>query len=236
MSFFDKLQSGLNKLIGPFADRMAKSKYVNAISEGFLHVMPITLGMAVITILINLPFGAWTSLLQETGIYSVGQDAISLTLSLLGIYVVATISYSLTKSLGEKGSIGSVLSTASFLMLMPIQTSTLKSGDSIQSLLLTYMGSDGLFVAILVGLLIPTLYCALMKKKLKLNLPDSVPPMVSDSLSPTFVAMIMFVIVFVIKYVCSLTSMGNIFSIISTFVAQPVVSHKYVCLFLWLFL
>ncbi len=224
MSFFDKLQSGLNKLIGPFADRMAKSKYVNAISEGFLHVMPITLGMAVITILINLPFDSWTSLLQAIGIYSIGQDAISLTLSLLGIYVVATISYSLTNSLGEKGSIGSILSTASFLMLMPIQNSTLKSGDSIQSLLLTYMGSDGLFVAILIGLLIPTLYCTLMKKKLKLNLPDSVPPMVSDSLSPTFVAMIVFVIVFVLKYVCSLTSMGNIFSIISTFVAQPVVS------------
>ena len=224
MSFFDKLQSGLNKLIGPFADRMAKSKYVNAISEGFLHAMPITLGMAVITILINLPFNAWTSFLQETGIYAIGQDAISLTLSLLAIYVVATISFSLTESLGEKGSIGSVLSTACFIMLMPIQSSTLQSGDSIQSLLLTYMGSDGLFVALFIGLLIPTIYCYLMKKNLKINLPDSVPPMVSDSLSPTFVAMIIFLLIFALKYVCSLTSMGNIFSIISTFVAQPVVS------------
>ena len=62
-----------------------------------------------------------------------------------------------------------------------------------------YLGSDGLFVAIILAILVAASFGWLTRKDIKLKLPDSVPPMVADSLSPAFTAMIIFAAVFFIK-------------------------------------
>lgn len=224
MSFFDKFQNGLEKVVGPIATRVAESKYIKALTEGFMCTMPITLGVAVIAVLSNLPIASWTDFLNNTGLYQVGQDVVSLTLSLLAIYVVSAVGYCFTKNEHENGIIGAVMSTAAFIVLMPIQTFTTEAGASVSTLATSYMGSDGIFVAIILGLLIPRLYCFLMTKNLRLKLPDSVPPMVSQSLAPTFVAMIIFTLVFFVKYACTFTSYGNVYAAISSIIGGPVAS------------
>lgn len=222
MNYFKKFQSGLEKVMGPFATKVGESKLISALTEGFMCTMPITLGVAIIAILINLPIASWTAFLTDIGIYSVGQEFISLTLSLLAIYVVAAVGYCYTNNEKEKGIMGAVVALSSFIVLMPIQTSTTEAGTSISSLLTSQMGSDGIFVAIIVGLFSSWLFCKLMKMKLKLNLPSSVPPMVSESLAPTFVAMILFSLMFAIKYVFTLTSFGNIFNFVAVVIGEPI--------------
>ncbi|MBM6839688.1 PTS sugar transporter subunit IIC, partial [Clostridium saudiense] len=118
-------------------------------------------------------------------------------------------SYNYTKIEGKNGITGAVISTSVFITLMPIKTSEI-DGAIATSLLTTNMGSNGIFVAMIVGLLTPWIFCKLMDKNLKLKLPDSVPPMVADSLAPTFVAMILFFGVFMVKWGISLTSYGDI--------------------------
>ena len=98
----------------------------------------------------------------------------------------------------------------------------MKQGESISALATSYMGSDGIFLAIILGLIIPKLYCVLMNKNLRLKLPDSVPPMVSMSLAPTFVAMIIFTLVFFVKWGCTFTPYGNLFNAVSTLIGQPI--------------
>ena len=51
MNFFNKLQIGLEKVVGPFATMVANSKYIKALTEGFMYTMPITLGEAIIAVL-----------------------------------------------------------------------------------------------------------------------------------------------------------------------------------------
>lgn len=224
MNIFDKFQSGLERVVGPVATKVANSKYIKALTEGFMCTMPITLGVAVIAVLSNLPIDAWVNFLKDTGLYQIGQDVVSLTLSLLAIYVVGAIGYCFTKNENEKGIIGAVMSTAVFIILMPIQTFTTEAGASISALATSYMGSDGIFVAIILGLFVPKLYCFLMSKNLRLKLPDSVPPMVSQSLAPTFVAMIIFTLMFFVKYACTFTPYGNIYAAISSIIGGPVAS------------
>ena len=191
MNFFDKFQRGLEKVVGPFATAVANSRYIKALTEGFMYTMPITLGVAAIAVLANLPIPAWTQFLQSIGIYATALEVVSLTLSLLAIYVVGAIGYAFTKNEGENGAIGAVMSMAAFIILIPVQTFTNKAGAAVSTIATSYLGSDGIFLAIILGLVIPAFYCFLMKKNLKLKLPDSVPPMVSQSLAPTFVAMIL---------------------------------------------
>lgn len=221
MKFFDRFQATLEKIVGPIAAKVSSSRYIKALTEGFMYTMPITLGVAVIAVLSNLPITAWLNFIKQVGIYQVSQDIVSLTLSLLAIYVVGAIGYCFTKNEGENGVIGALISTAAFLVLIPIQHAKV-NGSEITALETKYMGSDGIFIAIILGLLIPQLYCFLMSKNLKLKLPDSVPPMVSKSLTPTFVSMIIFSMLFVIKYVCTLTSYGNLYTLIATLISKPI--------------
>ena len=67
MNFFNKLQVGLEKIVGPFATMVANSKYIKALTEGFMYTMPITLGVAVIAVLSNLPIDPWVDFLNSTG-------------------------------------------------------------------------------------------------------------------------------------------------------------------------
>ena len=97
MNFFDKFQNGLEKVVGPFATAVGKSKYIQALTEGFMYSMPLTLGVALIAVLANLPIEPWTQFLKNTGMYSTALEVVSLTLSLLAVYVVGAIGYAYTK-------------------------------------------------------------------------------------------------------------------------------------------
>lgn len=224
MSAFEKFQNGLERVVGPVATKLSENKFITALTEGFMLTMPITLGVAGIAILSNLPIQAWANFLTTTGLFAVAQQVISLTLSLLAIYVVGAIGYRYTVNEGENGMTGAIFALASFITLMPVVSVEQKMGTPLSVLSTAKMGSEGVFVAILIGLFIPWLYCVLVKKNLVLKLPSSVPPMVSQSLAPTFVGIIIFSLIFAVKYGVSLTSYGDIFTLLTTIISQPIAS------------
>lgn len=219
---FNKLQSFLEKFIGPIATKLNKSLIVKGLSSGMMRTMPITLGVAVFAILVNLPIQPWLDFLINSGLSVVTQEIINVTMSMLAIYVVISVSSCYAKVNGESGLTASLISTGAFLCLMP---QTVEGTDGIISALQTsYLGSNGIFVAMLIALLITNIYCWLCKKNIMLKLPDSVPPMVSQSMSPTFVSMIIFVIVLLVKYVVYLTPYGNVFDMLNSTVTQPILN------------
>lgn len=210
----------LENILGPLSEKISTNKYISSLSTGMVATMPIMLGTSLIAIITNLPIPAWTTFLQNIGIYTIAQDFIAATLSLLAIYIVCTISYSFTKKEGKNPMTGLVLALASFLAMIPLHITIGEA--SVTAFSTANLGSNGIFFAMICGLLVPKLYCTLSDKNLKIKLPDSVPPMVSDSLEPTFVAMIIFTIVFFLKYAFSLTSYGDIFTAINALIAAPV--------------
>lgn len=219
---FNKLQSFLEKFIGPIATKLNESLIVKGLSSGMMRTMPITLGVAVFAILVNLPIQPWLDFLINSGLSVVTQEIINVTMSMLAIYVVISVSSCYAKVNGESGLTASLISTGAFLCLMP---QTVEGTDGIISALQTsYLGSNGIFVAMLIALLITNIYCWLCKKNIMLKLPDSVPHMVSQSMSPTFVSMIIFVIVLLVKYVVYLTPYGNVFDMLNSTVTQPILN------------
>lgn len=221
MNFFNKFQNSIEKLMGPLAAVISTNKFIRALTAGFMSSMPITLGTALVAVLSNLPISPWQKFLVSTGLYQVSQDFISLTLSLLAIYIVVTISYNFTVAEGKNGIVGAIISSATFVSLMPIQNVEI-NGALTKTLLVSNMGSNGIFVGMIVGLIIPWIFCKLMDKNLQLKLPDTVPPMVSKSIAPTFVAMIIFTGVFLLKWGCTLTEYKDIFNMVATIIAKPV--------------
>ena len=97
------------------------------------------------------------------------------------------IAYQYAKDDGMNPLTAGVMSMGAFLIMVP---STIDMGENgtITAFKSNYLGSDGIFVAIILSILVAMAYGFLTRKNIKVNLPDSVPPMVADSLSPVFTA------------------------------------------------
>lgn len=222
MSFQEKMQGTMERFFGPLSKKLSDSHIVKAISSGVLATMPVTLGVSAICIITNLPIPGWIEWLTSIGLYSASYEVMQATLSLLAIYIVGTISYNLAKIEGENGLTALVISMGCFLLLIPQYI----TGENyfFTAMESKYLGSDGVFVGIVLSIVVTKLYCFLMKKNIKLSMPDSVPPMVTNSLSPTFAAMIIFTLFFFIKWGITFTSYGNLFTMINTMIATPIMS------------
>lgn len=223
MKVLESFEKGMQKVFTPIAQKVGTNKVLQAVSQGCLGTVPVTIGIALTSIVINLNFGGWGTFLEKSGLYSAGQEAINVTMSLLAIYLLITISYSYSKIRGYNNLIATVLSLASFLILVP---STLSIGEdkTIVALTSDYLGSNGIFVGIFVSIIITAVYCTLMDKNVKLKMPKTVPTMVADSISSSIPAIIIITGIFLIKWLFTFTTFENIFALIVTVLQTPFMS------------
>lgn len=222
MGFFDKMQAGLEKYIAPLAEKVNGSDVIKALSRGMMYTMPITLGVCVLAILVNLPIEQWTTFLTSSGLSAVCNQVLTVTMNMLALYIVISVAYNHGKQKGVNGITASIVTLGVFLVLMPLNVVT-EGRSTSYSISTTYLGSNGIFVAILLGISISWLYAFLMKR-IAIKLPESVPTMVTDSLSPTFVAIVIFSFAFLLKWGLTFTAYNNLFDMINEVLAMPIMN------------
>lgn len=219
MAVFDKIQNIMDKTIAPVASKVADSKILDALMGGMMCTLPMTLGVSVIAILINFPIPGFSDWVVSSGLMATGNSILTVTMNMMGIYISFFIGLRWGKVCGLSGYTGGIVSGAVFLAFMPQQSfEDIPMASFINT---SYMGSNGIFVAILLGLIVPKVTAILMSK-LEIKLPDMVPPMVADSLSPMFAAIVLFTAVWFAKWGLSFTPWGNLFDMINTLIGTPV--------------
>lgn len=219
MAVFDKIQNIMDKTIAPVASKVAGSKMLDALMGGMMCTLPMTLGVSVIAILINFPIPGFSDWVVSSGLMATGNSILTVTMNMMGIYISFFIGLRWGKVCGLSGYTGGIVSGAAFLAFMPQQSfEDIPMASFINT---SYMGSNGIFVAILLGLIVPKVTAILMSK-LEIKLPDMVPPMVADSLSPMFAAIVLFTAVWFAKWGLSFTPWGNLFDMINTLIGTPV--------------
>lgn len=224
MNKFEKL---LNEKLMPISEKIQENKVLGAMMEGFIRISPITLGIALITIIGNFPVPGWSDLLQKYGILEHVNAITNGATGVLSLYVVYSLAMAYASRLGANEKNSAIISLASFIMLMPqsVITTVVKNGEEVQqsigALNLDFLGGQGLFIGMIIALLVTRLYAYLSSKKLVLKLPESVPPMVTQSLSPVFVVTIIFVLVFSTRVLFSFTESGNIFNYFIDVINKP---------------
>ncbi len=219
MAVFDKIQNIMDKTIAPVASKVADSKMLDALMGGMMCTLPMTLGVSVIAILINFPIPGFSDWVVSSGLMATGNSILTVTMNMMGIYISFFIGLRWGKVCGLSGYTGGIVSGAVFLAFMPQQSfEDIPMASFINT---SYMGSNGIFVAILLGLIVPKVTAILMSK-LEIKLPDMVPPMVADSLSPMFAAIVLFTAVWFAKWGLSFTPWGNLFDMINTLIGTLV--------------
>lgn len=216
---FNKFTDFLEKTLQPLAAKMSQNTVIQSISSGMLGIIALTVGASLVSILVNLPIQPWLDFLSNIGILAPAKELVTATTSMLAIYIVVSVSYSYAKNIGQDPRSNVILAVAVFIVLMP-QTVTV--GDSsVSALISSNLGSNGIFPAILIGILVPMFYNFLIKKDIRMKMPEQVPPMVSDSMTPIFAAMIIFVVTLFVKWGLSLTPYQDIFTLLYQLLTAP---------------
>ena len=211
----NKLEQIINDKLMPLAEKLTKNKILGALMEGFIRTSPITLGIALITIVGNFPVPGWTQYLESIGIMQHVNAITNGATGVLTLYVIYSLAMAYASRIGTNEKNSAIISLAFFIMIMPqtMTTSAMQDGKLVEStinaLKLDYLGGQGLFIGMIIALVVTRLYAYLSSKNLSFKLPDTVPPMVSQSLSPVFVVTIIFVLAFIIRVGFSYTSAGD---------------------------
>lgn len=217
MSALDTMQGFLEKHVGPIALKVSEYKIIRGLMTGMMATMPVTLGVAFLSIISGLPTPPLQEFLTSTGLEAVISDVLVVTMNMGALYMAASVSYNYGKVIGASGLTSMVATLGVLMTLIPLGTTE----TGVTYIPTNYLGSSGLFVALVVSIIVPAALNFLMKH-LAIKMPDSVPQFVSDSLSPMFCAIILFTCAALLKWGMTLTSFNDVFDLVNAIIGAPV--------------
>ena len=193
-----KLNDFFEKHFIPFAVKLNNIKGLIAIRDAFIQIFPLTF-VGSIAVCINCVVFNSTGFIGQLLISVIPeldkyQDILSPiqngTINIMAIFIVFLIAKNMARQHHEDETKTGLIALAVFFTLYPPKTDNMLT-DS-------YLGANGLFVAIFIGLLVGYLFSKLSKnKKLHIKMPAQVPPEVANSFRvviPSSIIIFMFAI------------------------------------------
>lgn len=205
------------------AEKISVNKYLQAISSAFLALFPVTITGSLFHIIVNFPIVSFTKWLSVTGIKSVINIVPTVTLKLIAVYTVFLIGYKLAELNKIDALPAGIIALICFFIVTPFDIVS-KDSSAITSYNFEWLGTKGLFVAIIVGLLTTSIITWIIGINWMIKLPEEVPPYVEQSFTsiiPAFIAVVFFVIV---AGLFNNTNFGSIHMFIFTFLQKPLLS------------
>ncbi len=223
----EKFTSFIEKTLLPIADTLGKNRYLKAIMGGFSVLLPITMVGAIATLLTNLNIAPYQTLITSIGLKQVFAFAPTVTTDMLSLYAVFLIGKACAESLGfeKDATVAGTISLFVFLLMIPLGvTGTSEAGEVVSvaaALSTTYLGAPGLFSAMILGLIVPTIYCWFVKKNITIKMPEQVPPMISKSFGGLIPAFVIAFIFSLVRLGFMSTSFGDFNTFIYTMLRTP---------------
>lgn len=173
----------LSNLLLPIAEKLSKKRYLSAIRDGFIAIMPLVITSSLFT-LINCVFVGEGNYLDKwfgtpcSGFAQIGNVIGSASMSVMAILLVFTTSKALAREYKINTSIAGSTAVVCFLCLTPF----VADGTIGEYLTTYYLGAAGMFTAFISALLsVEVMRFFLGFKKLIIKMPDSVPTGIAKS-------------------------------------------------------
>ncbi|MCM1233888.1 MAG: PTS transporter subunit EIIC [Ruminococcus flavefaciens] len=207
----------------PFATKLNGIKGFIAIRDAFVQVFPLTF-VGSIVVCINVV------LLSSTGF--IGQFLVKLipnldnaqsvlnpvsngTINLMAVFIVFLIARNMALQYEVDGLKAGLTALASFFILYPPKENGMLTD--------TYLGANGIFVAIITGLLAGYAFSKFTKiDKLHIKMPEQVPPEVSKSFMVAIPSAIVIILASVIAYIISLVEPQGLNALIYATLQAPI--------------
>lgn len=163
--------------------RFSATPAINALKDGMLATLPLTMLGSVFLLIAQLPISNWseimTSILGSEWKYPFTQVSQS-TFDIIALVASFSIGYQYARLKGVEPFACGMISLVNFLILVP--SSVMFEGSKVANVIpKTWSGGSGMATAILAGLITGWLYTAVVLKGWKIKIPDSVPEGVANS-------------------------------------------------------
>lgn len=195
------------------AAKMGNNKFLLAVRDGIMLSMPlIIIGsflMIAATGFAIPPFEAWLGKVGVADYLWKGSDS---SFGLIGLVSSFGIAYNLAKHYKVDGVPAGIVSLSTFIVVTPFMKSA--AGSGIPTM---YMASNGLFIAIILGLINGYVYSWFINHNIQIKMPESVPSAISKSFSailPGAVLIIFWLIVFAVLDANGLPNLHKIAQVI----------------------
>lgn len=223
MSFIDKFET----VFLPIASKVAEQKHLQATRDGVLLTMPLVIIGSIFLIIGFVPiegYGEFMSSIFGKQWLANLLYPVRATMDILGLIVAFGTAYSLSEKYRVDPLTGAILSVVAFFVLIPFSVSTEVAGESVtinKSISLMYLGSKGMFVAIVSSLLSTEIYRVSAQKNLTIKMPESVPPAVVRSFSALVPGFIIITTFWIARLAVEATAYGDIFALINAVLSAP---------------
>lgn len=219
------LNSFFERYFMPFATKLNSIKGLIAIRDAFVQIFPLTF-VGSIVVCINVV------LLSSSGF--IGQFLVKIipdlddfqavlspvsngTINLMAVFIVFLIARNMAKQYEVDGLKAGLTALASFFVLYPPKVDGMLTES--------YLGANGIFVAIITGLLVGYGFSKLTKiDKLQIKMPDQVPPEVSKSFMIAIPTAIIIILISVIAYCISLIEPQGLNALVYAILQAPIQS------------
>lgn len=215
MSKFDKFRNVLTT----FAEKFQGNTYVKAINGAMMGMMPLMMISSISILISSINIGPSQEFLANSGILGLLNQIDAMTLDVISVYVAFLCAYKLGETLKKDKLNCAVIGVMSFLILTPLYADA--EGAAKASILVSALGSGGMFVAMFSGLLGARLYVLFTDLKLTINLPEQVPPVVAKSFSAIIPGALVAAVMGIIYLIMLNTPYGDLSTFLLAIIQTP---------------
>ncbi|MDO5407434.1 MAG: PTS transporter subunit EIIC [Eubacteriales bacterium] len=228
MGFMDKIQEKMDATLVPLAAKMNAQRHVAAVRDAFTLAFPLTLAGSII-VLINYallsPDGFIAKLLHLGTLIpnladyqQIFTPILNGTTNIMSLLIVFLTAYKLAETKEGDSLLSAICAVGVYFIIYPAYVAS-EVGNALP---MNFMGAQGLFVALIVGLLVGEFLPEMAKnKKLCIKMPDSVPPAVARSFNLVIPIILIFMISAVANYLLGMITEGGIQYVIYNAIQKP---------------
>lgn len=222
MSLFDKFNVFLEEKFMPVAAKVGSQKHVQAIRDGLILSMPLTIAGSIFLILAFLPISGYYEFM--TGIFGDGWMGkvlypVRATFDIMAIFGCIGVSY----RLAEKNKVDCLSSVAlalmTFMILTPFKVSFMN--NTVEAIPLMYTGSAGLFGAIISSIISVEIYTWFIRKNIVIKMPENVPPAVAKSFVALIPTLALMTGTLIVRLILENTSLQNVHELLKVILTTP---------------
>lgn len=208
------IDSKMEQLQGTIAV-FSENRYIKTVSKSMVMTLPATMTGALLTLIKTVQISGWQEFVNNSGLANLLNLGIMFTTNIMSLYVVFFVAYNLTKSFKIDAMVAGILGIASFLIFTPLSLIDVAGDGTMTSFInFGWIGSKGMFVGIIVGLLVGRIYSFFILNKITIKMPESVPSFVEKSFASLIPFFVIILLSTISSWLFSLTSYGSIHEVI----------------------
>lgn len=201
----------LEKVLMPVADKLGRNKILVAIRDGFLITTPLLIVGSIFLLIANFPIPGWEDFwgnILGPNWASWFMNVSKATFNMIALLTCVGTGYAYARELKGDAIQGAGVALVAFFILMPtkIPFEGINGPDTVNGLAFEYIGSNGIFLALIISLVSVRVFNWVYKKGWTIKMPDGVPPAVADSFAALIPSAIVITLFFLVRIGFEFTS------------------------------